>query len=114
MAHTTLDAAGEFCPQDVVQTLQQINHRLGNMDNLLGNVNNQLGNVNNRLANVNTCLRNMDNRLGNVDTHLRNLVKDVRAIRARTDNLRIITRNKLHVADELEPLQKTVCVLHQP
>jgi hypothetical protein len=37
-----LDAAVEYCPQNIFHALQQINQRLGNVDNSLQNIDNHV------------------------------------------------------------------------
>ena len=94
------DAASEFTPQNIVQTLHQINGRLGNMEDRLEHMDNRLGNV--------------ENHLGNIDINIRNLSDDVQVTRAQSINVRTISRNRFQTPNDLEPLQKTVRVVCTP
>ena len=56
-----LDAAVEYCPQNIFHALQEINQHLGNMDNMLQNIDNH---INIGLAQIaNLCIVSRNTRL---------------------------------------------------
>jgi hypothetical protein len=83
-----VDAAVEYSPLNIAQTLNQINNRLEN--------------ISNRVQDIDERTEGMDERMTAMDETLRIGL-------AHTANLRIVNRNtRLQSPNMLEPLQKTV------
>jgi septal ring factor EnvC (AmiA/AmiB activator) len=100
--YTHLDAAVEYSPHDIVQTLNQI-------DNRLQNISNHVHDIDQRTEGMDQRIGGMDQRMATMNTRITAITDTLKSGFAHTANLRILGRNtRLQAPNVLAPLQKTV------
>ena len=94
-----VDAAVEYSPHDIAQTLNRIHDRLEDISN-------RVQDIDGRMEGMGERMEVMDNRINNRFTTIQ---ETLQIGHAQTANLRIINRNtRLQAPNTLQPLQKTV------
>jgi DNA anti-recombination protein RmuC len=107
--YTHLDAAVEYSPHDIVQTLNQIDNRLQNISNHVHNIDQRTEGMDQRIGGMDQRIGGMDQRMATMNTRITAITDTLKSGFAHTANLRILGRNtRLQAPNVLAPLQKTV------